>query len=273
MRDAYSIPSLTRLLAARNSADGASFTYTRDFQNDNELTALTGSVYLLKDIFPKPKDAATIAPFDRVTWAPGIEFDQQRNRSNPAKNIDYLSPRLLGEIQLPGETVRHIFRVGGYYNTDSRGETKVWGGSAQWQPVSNEYHISSGYRISSSSPLALRFDPILHVEAEHVIDAGPLQNINDGDQYFRAGPILQAHFWFVDGPQFLRRVTFGGQYRHLWGAGGSGHQQDMQYWQANVSYNLDDEGHAAIKASYRHGDLPGTGQDVRDFKTGLSVKF
>ncbi|HWK97607.1 MAG TPA: hypothetical protein VNR39_19505 [Pseudolabrys sp.] len=273
VRDAHAVISLKQLLEAKKTADGASLSYTRDFQNDNQITALSGAVYLYKDILPEPKDAGLIRPFDRVTWAPGIEFDQQRNGSNPGKNVDYLSPRLVAEFALPGATVRQLFRIAGYYNTDSRGQTKVWGGSFEWQPVSNVHHISSGFRISPSLPLGFRFDPIAHFEVEKVAAAGPLTNLNDGDHYFRAGPILQASFWFLDGPQILQRLTFGAQFRQLWGNAGSGMQKDLRYWQANLAYNLDDNGHAAIKATYRQGDLPGTGQDVRDFKTGLSIKY
>ncbi|WP_137044318.1 hypothetical protein [Pseudolabrys sp. FHR47] len=273
VRDARSVLSVQQLLTAKKSADGASFSYTRDIENDNQITALSGAVYLYKDIFPQPKDAGITGPFDRVTWAPGIEFDQQRNRSNPNKNVDYLSPRMVAEFALPGETVRQLFRIAGYYNTDSRGQTKVWGGSLEWQPVSNVHHISSGFRISPSLPLGFRFDPIAHFEVEKVAAAGPLTNISDGDHYFRAGPILQASFWFLDGPEPLRRLTFGGQFRQLWGNAGSGMQKDLRYWQANLAYNLDEAGHAAIKATYRQGDLPGIGQDVRDFKTGLSIKY
>ena len=274
VRDAYGIGSLDALLAAKKTANGASLTYTRDYKSDNELTASTGSVYWLNDIFPKPEDAAKIAPFDQIRWAIGAEFDQQRNRSEPKKNIDYLSPRVVAEFDLPGGYFYHTFRLGGYYNTDSRGFSKIWGGFAEWQPLSVGTGLSSGGPLYKNAPIAFQIDPILHLEAESVVDAGELTKVADGDRYLRAGPLLQAQFWFTDGPDFLQSLTFGAQYRHLWGtSSGSGIQRDLQYWQANVSYNLDKDGHAAIKTTYRQGDLPGTGQDVRDLKTGLSIKY
>lgn len=279
VRDAYSLTSLGALLKAQNESDGASFTYTRDFQNDTAITALTGSAYGYFDMFPEPKDESAkdkgvdIAPFSRIILAPGVEFDQQRNRANSSKNIDYLGFRLLSEFHLPGGPLLHLFRVGGALKTDSRGDSKIWSGIAEWQPVSNRYGLSSGRAIFPDWPLFYRFDPVLHVEHEEVVAAGDWTGIADGDRYTRAGPILKANFWFAEGPDWLQRLKYGIQYRHLWGNADSGQKKDVHYWQTSLAYNLDEHGHAAITTTYRQGDLPGNGEEVRDFKTGLAVKF
>ncbi len=194
VRDTYGFTSLGALINAKDEPNGASFTYTRDFQKDNILTAFTGSAYGLFDVFPTPDDAAKIAPFSHVIVAPGVEFDQQRNRSNPSKNIDYLGFRMLSEFHLPGGPFLHLFRFGGGLKTDSRGEGKVWSAIAEWQPVSNRYGISSGRALFANGPLFYRFDPVLHLEHEEVVSAGTWDDIANGDRYTRMGPALKGEF-------------------------------------------------------------------------------
>jgi len=278
IRDANTVTSISALVNAQNSADGATFSYTRDFQNDNALTSLTGAVFAYYDLMAgaTAKSREAIAPFTEVTIAPGVEFDQERNRANSKKNVDLLAFHLLSEFNLPGPKESHfssLFRFAGNVNTDSRGNTKIWTGYAEWQPVSNVYGISSGHPLYHNAPIAYQFNPIVHLEAEKVSRAGELTNVADGDFYYRAGTILSASVWFTDGPKVLIPLTLSAQYRQLWGTANSGAQRDIHYWQANAAYNLDEFGHTAITAIYRQGDLPGSGQEVRDFKTGLSVKY
>ena len=273
VRDANTIASLEELIDARDRADGASFSYTRDFQNDNALTSLTGAVFGWHEFTVKKENRNSNFGIDHVRFAPGIEFDQQRNRAQPRKNVDALAFRALGELHQPGAVFDNLYRFSGYLKTDSRGFSKIWGGYAEWQPVSNAYGISAGRAIFDNSPMYFSVTPVLHVEAEQVAAAGDLTSVSDGDRYFRAGPIAALNLWFVRGPEVLKSLTFSAQYNQLWGVASSGQQKDMRYWLAHGAYNIDPEGHVAINATYRQGDLPGNGQEVRDFKTGLAVKF
>jgi hypothetical protein len=276
IRNVSSVNSIAALVKAQNTADGATFSYTRDFEKDNVLTSLTGAVFGYYDVVAgrTEKEREKIAPFEHIIFAPGIEFDEERNRASSSKNVDSLTLHMLSEFMVPGEaSFHHLIRFGGDLNTDSKGQSKLWTGYAEWQPLSNVYGISSGHPLYHNAPIAYQFDPILHAEAEKVAYAGALTNVRDGDYYYRFGPILAANFWFTDGPAQLMALTFSAQYRQLWGTANSGDQKDVHYWQFSSAYNLDPDGHAAVTATYRQGDLPTTGQEVRDFKMGLAVKY
>ncbi|MEI9805292.1 MAG: hypothetical protein WDN48_13715 [Pseudolabrys sp.] len=47
-------------------------------------------------------------------------------------------------------------------------------------------------------------------------------------------------------------MKFGTQYQQLWGVSDPGQKKNVHYWQSSLGYNLDEHGHAAITATYRH---------------------
>ena len=276
VRGTNTVTSLGALLSAQKRADGASFSYTRDFEADNVLTALSGAVFVKHDFVPDMKDKNQATPFTAIILAPGVEFDQERNRASPKKDVDSIAFHMLSEFDwLPSlsSDFIHQFRFAGNLNTDSLGQQKIWSGFAEWQPYSIAYALSTPLPVYQDSPLYYSFAPVVHVEYDDVTNAGALTNVVTGDRYFRAGPIATVNFFVVPGYGALSRLTFSAQYDELWGTANAGGMKDTHFWQTHVGYNLDDTGNASISATYRQGELPTTIQEVRDFKTQLTVKY
>lgn len=163
-----------------------------------------------------------------------------------------------------------FFRVSGYWKTDSRGDSRIVGGSAEWEPINLNAAIGVARRLLDT-PVQFRWSPILHVEAEKVLNAGTLTSVTTGDVYARVGPILSADIFFAQGP--LENLVFNFQYRYLWNLADSGSAKDIHYFQASAAYNLDSTGNIALSATYRDGVTPGNSTQVKDFKTGLTVKY
>jgi hypothetical protein len=220
---------------------------------------------------PASNDVLSSMGVTRALFAPGVEFDQQRNHSDHTKDIDYLGFRFIGELQKENADPYQILRYSGYIKTDSRGDSKIWGGYAEWEPRIPSLGIGGGHTFYENSSAMYSFLPILHAEAERVADAGILTNVKAGDEYLRAGPILQANLWFVDGP--LSNLNFSGQFRQLWNVAASGQQKTIQYLQGDAGYNFDKAGNTALGITYRQGNLPSTGKQTRDFKTALTIKY
>ncbi|MBI2714931.1 MAG: hypothetical protein HYX37_10835 [Rhizobiales bacterium] len=272
IRDAYHIQSLAALPKARDDAEGASISYTRDNKGSNDIIAATGAIIGWNVLSVDSKKTAMFVPpgFTRSLIAPGVEFDQQRNRADPTKNVDYLGFRFIGELEREGPIFDlNYLRYSGYLKTDSRSDSKIWGGYLEWQPYRVDWGIGGGQNLFG--PTMLSFTPLLHAEYERVTNAGNVSGLTTGDEYFRAGAILGANMWFRYG--LLRNLTLAAQYRYLPNLTNAGHNKDAEYFQATVGYNLTSSGNAAISVKYRDGQTPGNGTTVRDIKTELAVKF
>lgn len=208
-----------------------------------------------------------------MLWAPGFEFDQTRNRSNKKADTDYLAFQIIGEMEVEQAPASlfplQYFRYGGYWKTDSRGESRIGGAFGEWQPYKLEWAIGVAPKVFGT-PMQFRWQPIVRFESEKVVNAGPLTNLQTGDFYTRGGPILRADIFFADG--YLRNFVFGVQYRHLWSFDRGNADKNIGYFQADATYNLDDAGVFALSATYRDGMLPGNGTRVRDVRGGLTIK-
>jgi hypothetical protein len=274
-RDAYSTYSLLSPPAPRDRATGTQISYTRDYQNSNDIISGKGAVigWNVMAISTDSDDPPKNFGVTRTLLAPGVEFDQGRNNKNPKLNTDYLAFKAIGEIEreVPGSLFPlQYLRYSGYLKTDSQGASKIAGGYAEWEPYSLDLAIGVAPRLFNS-PLQFRWAPILHFEAEKVIDAGLLTNVTRGDVYARGGPIARADIFFSEG--ILRNLVLSAQYRYFWNTTSLGHSKDVRYFQADAAYNLDDEGIFALSATYRDGISPGNGARVQDIKTGLTVKY
>ena len=269
VRDAYAVASLSSPLKARDRADGAQFSYRRDYLTNNDIFAATGAVIYWKDI-DLEKDGVAPLGINRMLFAPGFEFDQQRNRLDPKKDVDYLGFRFIGELRKERAIPAEIFRYSAYYKTDTHGSSQIWGGFAEWEPIFLSWGIGGGHSVFGG-PVMYSLQPTLHAEYEKVVRAGDLTNVASGDQYLRVGPILQANIWFLTG--LLENLKFSAQYRYLWGVASTGNDKDRKYFQADAAYNIDKSGNIALGVTYRNGETPGNGTRVQDIKTGLTVKY
>ena len=275
VRDAYSTYSLLNPPAPAERASGAQFAYTHDILNSNDIISAHGAIIGWDVLsYKTPADQAASLGFSRIVLAPGFEFDQTRNHADPKKNTDYLGFKFLieAEKEVPQSPFPlQYFRYSGYLKTDSQGESKIPGMYAEWEPYNLDYAIGVA-RLIGGGPVQFRWAPILHAEAEKVVDAGSVAGLHTGASYLRAGPIVQANIWFAtDGP--LQNLVLGAKYYNLWSLAGGTSGHDVHYFEANAAYNLDSSGIAALSIAYREGDLPGNTTRVRDLKTGLTVKY
>jgi hypothetical protein len=104
-----------------------------------------------------------------------------------------------------------------------------------------------------------------------VNDRGILSTQLARGDYTRAGGILQSKIYFSDGP--LQNFSLHAKYWMLASLTSDPLDTDRRYFQSNLLYNLDPDGHFAIDFQYRKGQEPGLGQRVNDFTVGLSAKY
>jgi hypothetical protein len=274
-RDAYSIYSLLSPPPPRERATGTQISYTRDKLAHNDIVSAKGAIIGWDVISIKSDSDNPLAGagFTRMLLAPGIEFDQTRNRANSKKDNDYLAFKFIGELEK--ETAGSLFplqyfRFSGYWKTDSRGSSQIGGAYAEWEPYNLDLAIGVAPRLFGG-PVQFRWSPILHAEIEKVFDSGSLVGVHTGDAYARIGPIVGADMFFAEGP--LRRLVLGAQYRYLWTALENGNVKDVRYFQTTASYNLDEAGYTALSVTYRDGVTPGNATRVKEIKSGLTIKY
>jgi hypothetical protein len=272
-RDAYSAYSLLSAPPPKERATGTQVSYTHDYLNQNDIVSAKGAIIAWKVFDVPPNNPLSGWGVTRTLFAPGVEFDQTRNHVDPKKNTDYLAFKLTTEIEkeAPGTIAPlQFFRLAGYWKTDSKGESSIFGGAAEWQPYNLDYAIGVAPRLFGT-PLQFRWTPILHAEVEKVLDAGPLTSVRTGDVYARLGPVLSADIFFAEG--ILQQLVLNFQYRYLWNFAHLNAGKDVHYLQVSAAYNVDPGGNIALSATYRDGITPGNGTPVRDIKTGLTVKY
>jgi hypothetical protein len=274
LRDAYSPYSIVAGPPARDRAEGMQFSYTRDIRSSNDIVSASGAIIGQK---PLALEAGADNPWtslgvSRVLVAPAFEFDRKTNDKDPKKTADYLAARLFSEfeVEVPHALFRtHYFRYAAHLKSDWRGDSKIVGGYAEWQPTSLPLAIGAARPILPHVPhVQVRWQPMLRAEAEKVLNAGLLPNVITGDEYYRVGPIVQANMWFPD--TLLDRLSVEFQYRYLWSLTSS--DKNVEYFQGSVAYNLDEAGNYAIGLIYRDGLLPGNYTPVRDWKAALTIK-
>jgi hypothetical protein len=275
IRDAYNAGPVVSVAALeRQKLVGARFSYANYLDTDQYAFNGSGAlVYQKIWRFEAPKELPLGTP--RI-WAfglaPSLEFNRTKTNRTGGRDTNYLGAFLSAEIATEDMPIfsNQFFRVAGYQKTDFDGIADVPGVFAEWQPLHPALSIGVTKQLPGTN-LRYFFGPVFRVEAERVNDRGILSTQLARGDFTRAGAILQSKIFFADGP--LQPFSLNTKYWMLTDISSNPAGTDRRYFQSNLLYNLDDNGHFAIDFMYRKGDEPGLAQRVNDFTIGLSAKY
>lgn len=247
-------------------AQGAIFSFTRDFENVSDTWQARGAVMYPKKLHEDWSPGRGIASFYAM---PSITFDVAANNTDETKEVDSLVARLGAELGVKnvGPPLQ-FFRADLAYASDSDLESGVLAVELDWEPVWPILGIGANQDVPLL-PLEYRLRTVLHMEYGRVTATGNKESLEKDDNFFRYGPKLQVEL-FPTSPK-LDRLSFIIKYEYLHGSSGEPGHSDL--FEAAMSYQLDEEGYLGLDITYRNGDVPLTKEAVDSLTVGFSVKF
>lgn len=270
LRSAYEAIGVLTAPKDPKKASGAQIGYVYNADNDEYTANLSGAVELFQSwrIKPDSTGRATIPPgtLREAAAVVGAEFNRKINSASPAKDINSLTFRAGGEVGIQGwgREDYHFFRSSIFDATDFDFYKQVVGAEFEYQPVYDPWGIGQ-FKPIMGSPVEYRWRPILHLEYQNVLDAGGSAELAQASDYLFAGPVLTGELSF--GLPLFIDVKYWAMWDLL------GNADPFQYLEVGANWDLDKEGHAALTAKYRNGNIPKTRQPVNDVTLGLTVKY
>ena len=247
---------------------GAIFSYSRDFEDDNSMWQARGA--LMYPYAIGPVDASPGPGMSATHLMPSITFDRITNEVDKSKEVDSLIPR----IGIECEIIDVLFdlqylRGNAAYATDFDFESGIIAAEFQWEPV----HLLAGHGISQPVPileslLEYRIRTLVHLEYGETLELGNRQNIEE-EVFLRLGPKIQAEIFPV--PSSLHRVSFHVKFESLEGL--SGEPGNSNLIELGMKLLFDRKGHFSLDISYRKGDIPLTMEETDILSIGLGVVF
>lgn len=274
LRDSFEDVSIFTRPKSPQKASGASFSWSRDGTIDNSVWSAQG---VMSYAYTWPGTAGT--PGDPYilgfSLAPAIQFNRSANSSaaKKSKDVDFLGFSATSEIGIAdGRGSANYFRVRPNYITDFDGEAKSWSIVAEWQPFLDR----QPFRLSQPNdlgPIIWQLDPILRLQYAHQLNGSTDPIFNHNDDPLRIGPVLGLTIQptgVFNLPKMFQDSTLFASYQYLTDV----ENGDSSYLlKAGVNFNLDEDGHTALKVSYSKGQLEETGNDIDEVKVGLTAKW
>jgi hypothetical protein len=248
-------------------AGGAEFTYTRDNIAKDTTFAGTGTVavaynYLNGDIYDR---------FIGISIAPYFSFNREIHSRKLDDNVDTKTLGIAGEIGFQNSIFDGSDYVRGRtaaVSDDIVGSTNV-SATVEWLPT---YAWLAG--TVPGTYLNFNFMPELKAQYDSTTAADKTLAFSGGREALRIGPEVNMLFKMSapDGPfpDILRRFTGAVTY-HWWTETYS--SRTGSWLDTSLTYNLDEEGHIGLKASYKRGSSEETGAKFDLYKLSLSAKL
>src|SRR5262249_15968156 len=155
------------------------------------------------------------------------------------------------------------------FNSNFEGDAKSWSGTAEWQPVSNEWGISAPNSLGPY--LTWELDPIARLLYTQRVNGSldPIFAIRN--DVLRIGPVLTLSVRPVENdvlvPHWLQGVVLAATYEWL---DALFTHRTYRLLNTAVNFPLDPSGHFGVQLSYQRGQLEETGGQVNLITAGLS---
>ena len=234
--------------------NGASISFTSDFENDNDIFLAKGAIFRPIKISSNKAPSSDNFVLTGAVINPGVSFDRVDNSNSDDEDVDVLEFRLGSELEFSGGGLFDIqyLRVGLIYQTDFDFNRGIFGGELQWEPLKLGTGIGAAYKLG---PISFRWRPILHLEG--------------GEDYFRIGPKISLEVWPEEGP--LERFTLSADYEFYQTIINDSETRDL--FDIGLTFRLDEGGNTTIDMGYRTGEVSLDAKDVDEFSLGFGVKF
>ncbi len=274
------------------NAKGASASVTQDNLTHSNVVSINGrlqTVVARQHPLTRCADGKTIAaelPSTTLTQfgymiAPFV--DGQGATNNPRRNGESSSLQLGVDLQLAalgGPFINSQYlTLSPYYQTDFRGNANVQGAKAAWDFIEPEINLGGSRGVPNSY-----FDWFWQLRAEydakHVTDPGLTGLARSNYQW--VGGSVQAHFTLFPSfekiqpskeslfPAIANRIfinAMANYYRDT----NSG--RDINLYEAELGYNLSDDGKSSVSIKYDSGTDKDTLQLMKKYLVGLNFKY
>lgn len=232
----------------------ASFSFTSDFENDNDILLAKGAIFRPIKIVSNNVPNGDGSKFTGAVINPGISFDRIDNSNSDDEDVDILEFRLGFEFEFLGGKIfeSQYLRAGLIYETNFGFDQGTFGGELQWQPFIRDAGNSAARKLG---PISYRWRPIIHLEG--------------GEDYLRIGPKLSLEIWPDNGP--LERFTFSADYEFFQTLIDDSDTRDLL--NLGLSFRLDENGNTTFRVGYRTGEVALDAKDVDELSLGFGVKF
>ncbi|CDX51572.1 exported hypothetical protein [Mesorhizobium plurifarium] len=276
LRDSFEDVSIFTCPKAAKDAKGAQFDWSRDKVSDNDVWSAKGVAALGYSVALDPPSDPFAPYVVGYAFAPSLSFNRVVNTlaSQKSKNVDVLSFAATSELALGnvfGGTQYVRFRPA--LNTTFNGDPRSWSATAEWQP----YWITDGISVSVPNglgPFTWELDPIARLIYSEKLGDVSSPIFQDDDSSLRVGGVLaltvkpKQNDLLV--PKWLQPASFFTTYEWLEDVDSG---RDYSLLSLGLNFNLDEDGHTALKLNYSRGDIEETGQFVNQAKIGLAAKW
>ncbi|MGE3992659.1 hypothetical protein [Pseudorhodoplanes sp.] len=270
-------------IKALTPEEGALFSYSRDFNGNNDTIVAEGALYfgMLSRAdendprnHPYPENAVDL----NEGWLLGTSFNIVDD-NKPGRIVDQLN--FYGGYQLlaaGGPIDANVFKAWLHHDGDFEFKSSVVSASLEWfpyhahraLPLNFPQNVFSGY---------LRYRPkfLLNGQFSSVLDSGDKAELDSIDEVYGIGGEAGLDLWVFSDPISpfgnVDRVPLAHAYvgyKNAWGDLTNGDDyQDL--FVAEADYYISNSPNITLTASYKNGTIPYSGEEVELFTVGLGV--
>lgn len=269
-------------ISALTPEEGALFSYSRDFNEQNDTIVAEGALYfgVLSSANEEDSDNHP-APDNQVLlnegWLLGTSFNIVDD-GKPGRLVDQLN--FYGGYQFftaGGPIDANIFKAWVHHDGDIDFRSSVVSASLEWFPYNfAPLPLNVPQNLFSGR---LRYAPkfVANGQISAVLDAGDKPELESTNEYYGIGGEIGVDVWFYseaispngDVDRFPLVHGYVG-YKSAWGE--LTDDDDFQgLFVAQGDYYISDSPNISLSASYRNGTIPYSGEDVELFTVGLGV--
>ncbi len=248
-------------------ASGAQFGFASDAAAANQSWSAQGVTTAVYSWLENSKDFQSgVLGFALAPW---VSFNRLTN-SNTApsfqsKQTDVLSFGGTTELGYrPSPLIDHYFRLKGSLNTNFEFNVRSWSMTGEWQPVSNQFHLSAPVFLGQA--FTLQIDPIARVQTIQRLNGSLDPIFAQHNQVWRAGPVVSYDDGFL--PKFLQNAALNLSYSALFDTYTG---KDYYFLNTSLTIPFDKDGHVGAKLSYQRGYNDPTAIWIDQFLVGLAV--
>jgi len=260
--------SWERLTDPKDETEAAQVSFTRDFRADDTVWKFKGAAgYEL--------EVPDIGPLSKVRFVPNVSFDRVTGGDDESDSLAFRLPlQARYEVKArPFPLTSTLFRLSPVHQTDFEFDSQQVGGEFEMEFIGRALALGQSVPIplgNRKEGLSLIGHLFVHVEGGSVLDNGSNTNLNEGESYFRIGPVAQLKLGFGrDMPNLLQGLSFSAEWREYEALRRG--TRATRLFTGGLSYAFFDN--VTLEVKYRKGRIPLTEEKVESLDVGLGFKF
>ena len=190
--------------------------------------------------------------------------------TNGGSDINEVSFGLMSEVQFRTGDVNHIIKAWPAYITDLKSDVSLGTLELAWAPIFGEAKLNPLISPIRIDPVWFSLDLEGRLQAGKVFDDGGQVELQDTQEYLRAGWHARTQFFGVRG-SLIEHFKWGTHYTNT--TGFAGQFDNVDFFKSELSYAFDSEDTVSLKLSYENGHKGNQLTKVNLWKIGFGVKY